>query len=175
MNREISRLLSPLARRIRMTAARAVISLVNDATKLQKMQVKLLAGEVADRVDRFQQYGFTSVPHVGAEGVFLSLNGSRDQGVVICVDDRRYRLSGLEGGEVALYTDEGDSIVLARGNVIRVNAGVRVEVNAPLATFSGSVAVAGNVSDANGSMQEMRDLYNGHGHPDGTPPSPQMT
>lgn len=174
MSRTFLRLLSPLARRIRLTAARAVIALVNDATKLQGVQVKLLAGEVRDCA-RFQQYGFTSVPHVGAEGVFLSLNGSRDQGVVICVDDRRYRLSGLEGGEVALYTDEGDSIVLARGNVIRVNAGVKVEVNTPLATFSGNVAVAGNVSDANGSMQEMRDLYNGHGHPDGTPPSPQMT
>lgn len=174
MSRTFIRLLSPLARRIRLTAARAVIALVNDATKLQGVQVKLLAGEVRDCA-RFQQYGFTSFPHVGAEGVFLSLNGSRDQGVVICVDDRRYRLSGLEGGEVAIYTDEGDSIVLARGNVIRVNAGVKVEVNTPLATFSGNVAVAGNVSDANGSMQEMRDLYNGHGHPDGTPPSPQMT
>lgn len=117
MRRELLRLLAPLARRIRLTAARSVVSLINDALKLQGVQVKLLADEVRDQVERFQNYGLTSVPHAGAEGIYLSLNGSRDHGVVICVDDRRYRLTGLADGEVALYDDIGQRVHLKRNGI----------------------------------------------------------
>lgn len=111
------RLLAPLARRIRLAAVRAVVTLINDATRMQGVQVKLLADEVADQVERFQNYGLTSVPHAGAEGIYLSLNGSRDHGVVICVDDRRYRLTGLADGEVALYDDIGQRVHLKRNGI----------------------------------------------------------
>lgn len=114
MSRELRKMLAPLARRIRLIAARAVVTLVNDATRLQSLQARLLADEVVDAVERFQQYGLTTVPHPGAEGIYLSLNGSRDHGVVICVDDRRYRLTGLADGEVALYDDLGQKVHLKR-------------------------------------------------------------
>lgn len=124
----VAKMLAPYARRIRLIAARAVITLIDDASKLQGAQVKLLADEVRDLVERFQQYGYTSVPLPGAEGIYLSLNGSRDHGVLICVDDRRYRITGLQGGEVALYTDEDKEagehrIVLKRGKEIHMVAG----------------------------------------------------
>ena len=47
--------------------------------------------------------------------------GNRTSGIVVCVEDKRYRLKGLESGEVALYTDEGDSLVLKRDNTIEIN------------------------------------------------------
>jgi phage baseplate assembly protein V len=124
----VARMTAPLARRIRLIAARAVITLIDDASKLQGAQVKLLADEVRDQVERFQQYGYTSVPFPGAEGIYLSLNGSRDHGVVICIDDRRYRITGLQAGEVAIYTDEDKAdgkhrIVLKRGKEIHLVAG----------------------------------------------------
>lgn len=128
MNRDLFKALAPLARRIRLMAARAVLTLIDDATKMQGVQVRLLDGEVVDAAPRMQQYGFTSVPHPGAEGIYLALGGSRDHGVVIVADDRRYRIKGLAGGEVAIYTDEDAAagehrIIFKRGQEIHLVAG----------------------------------------------------
>ena len=152
--------------------SRAVIKLINDAAKVQRMQIALLADEERGDVERFQQYGYTSAPHPEAEAIALSVGGSRSHMVVIAVEDRRYRLTGLEAGEVALYTDEGDKVVLKRGREIHVTAGTRVVIDAPDTRMTGNLHVQGNttcdgdVSDAAGSMQEMRDTYNGHRHPE---------
>ena len=99
-------------------AGRAVVSLIHDGLKLQEAQAHIIDGEYVDRVERFQQYGFTSVPHPGAEGIYLSLNGSRDHGVLICVDDRRFRMVGLANGEVALYDDQDQKVHLTRDGIL---------------------------------------------------------
>lgn len=52
----------------------------------------------------------------------------------------------LQAGEVALYTDEGDRIHLKRGGVIQVLATTRIELVAPLVTFSGNVQVTGSLT-----------------------------
>lgn len=122
--------LRTLARRIRMIAARGVVNLVNDGLKVQGMQIGVLADETA-QVQRFQEYGFTSVPLAGAEAVMLSISGVRSHGVVIATDDGRFRLKNLAPGEVALYTDEGDTIVFKRGKKIQITSGGEVDVTAP--------------------------------------------
>lgn len=159
-----------LAGRLRLAISRAVVALVSDDKKLQELQITLHADEARGAVERFQQYGFTSVPLEGAEAIALSVAGSRGHMVVIAVDDRRYRKKDLQPGESAIYSDEGDYVLLKRGRIVEVNAGTRLNVIAPEAVFSGNVHVAGsitcagNVSDLNGSMQEMRDTYNAHTH-----------
>lgn len=168
--------------RVMLTVARAVVSLVNDGTKLQSLQVQLLKREIRENVERFQNYGFTAKPHAGAEGVVVFVGGNRDHGLCIAVDDRRYRVAGLADGEVAIYTDEGDRIHLKRNNVIevttetfRINAGTKVEINtpllevdAPLSTFSGDVQAEGDIIDQTGgnarSMAGMREVFNDHDH-----------
>lgn len=125
MMRAIQRVTAPLTRRVRLMVARGVVSLVNDALKVQGLQVQLLPGEVRD-MERFQNYGFTSHPHPGAEACAAFVGGNRDHGIVLAVDDRRYRLKGLAQGEVAIYTDEdqsGHRIHLKRGNEIHLIAG----------------------------------------------------
>lgn len=127
MSRELIKLLAPLSRRLRLMASRAVLSLIQDATGMQIVQVKLLDGEVCDGVERVQNYGFTSVPLPGAEAIFLSLGGDRDHGIVITADDRRWRIKGLQGGEVAVYTwkdkeAHGHRIVFNNDGSISVNA-----------------------------------------------------
>lgn len=181
--------LKALHSRVMLTVARTVVSLVDDSKKLQALQLQLLKREIRENVERFQNYGYTSKPHPGAEAVVVFVGGNRDHGLCIAVDDRRYRVQGLQDGEVAIYTDEGDKIYLKRNREIEVttlnltiNATDKVEintqlleVNAPLSTFSGNTEAAGNVSDANGSMQEMRDTYNVHTNPsNGTQPPPQQ-
>lgn len=180
MSRELMKALAPLARRIRLAAARAVLNGVADGGKLQTAQVALLEGEARDDVERFQNFGFTSVPLAGAEGVFISLNGSRDQGVLVAVDDRRSRLAGLQPGEAAMHNADRTAVVLVKADgSIEVTAAVAVTVTAPVVRVIGNLEVIGNiaatgsVSDGAGSVQSMRDTYNNHGghhlpgdHPD---------
>ena len=169
MSRALQKMASNLSRRIRLVAARGILSLISDAAKMQGVQVKLLDGETREG-ERLQNYGFSSVPFAGAECIYLSLNGSRDQGVVIVADDRRYRLAGLKGGEVAVYTDEGDSIVLRRGNRIEVTtktfhvtAPDGVSFDTPLLTCTGDIQ--DNAGAQPVTMRDIRQIFDGHTHP----------
>ena len=172
------RLLGPVWRRIRLLVSRGVLTLVDDSLKLQGVQVTLLGGEPA-RAERFQEYGYTSHPHPGAEAIVAAVGGARAHLVALAVDDRRYRPKGLKAGEVCLYTDEGDEIRFKRGRIIGVTAGSELQVTAPKVTVTASTSVtldtpkviatgdieaAGQVRDGVGSMQGMRDTYNGHDH-----------
>lgn len=128
--RGIRSLLDPLARRVAMMVARCVVKMTSDAPAMQEVQASLLEGELRDGMERFQNYGFTSHPHPGAEGVAVFVGGGRDHGLVIAVDDRRYRIKSMKQGEVAIYTDEGDSIHLKRDRCIEVTT-LNMLVNAP--------------------------------------------
>lgn len=122
----LASLLKPIRRRLQVMVNRAVLKLVDDAGNLQALQIAILADELADDVERVQEYGFTSVPHPGAEGVALAVGGLRDHTIVIATDDRRYRLKGLAGGEVALYDDQGQTVIIHRD---------RVEITTPKAVI----------------------------------------
>lgn len=127
----INQMLRPLANKIRSLATRGVLKIIDDDKVIQYVQVTLLKGEVRDKIPRLQDYGFTSVPHPGADCVYLSLNGNRRSGVVIKADNREYRLKGLASGEVAIYTDEGDLIHLKRGGNIEIKGSSKVYVDSP--------------------------------------------
>jgi len=134
--RALDRLVAPIRRRLSLMVGRCVVNLVNDAAMMQGVQVSLLADEVIDGVERLQSYGFTAHPLAGAEAVMLSIGGVRTKtmNVVIACDDRRYRLTGLASGEVAMYTDQGDKIVIKRGGTIEVTAATKLLVHAPIDT-----------------------------------------
>ena len=112
-----------------LSLARAVIDRIDDARKMQELQIDLLAGEPREQVERMQEYGFTSVPKKGAEALAVFLGGNRDHGVVIACDDRRFRLKNLIQGEVALYDDLGNVFHLRRDKVL-VKAKAQVDVEA---------------------------------------------
>ena len=117
---QLAAMLERVSNRLRGMFARGVVNLVSDGLKMQGQQIQLLDGETVDNVERPQQYGFTSVPPAGAECFVAFVGGGREHGIILSVDDRRYRLKGLQGGEVALYTDEGDSVELKRNRHIKV-------------------------------------------------------
>jgi len=137
--------LDPIRRRIANLVARAVLTLVSDATTLQTVQVSVLDSEIRDGAERVQDYGFTSVPFPGAEGVVLFVGGLRDHPLVIRADDRRYRKKNLQPGEAAIYTDEGDYILLKRGRIVEVVAGTKVRVQAPLVECTGNMTITGTL------------------------------
>lgn len=100
----ISNALAPVRRRVRLMVSRAVLNAVNDAGGIQIVQSKLLAGETRDGIERMQNYGYTSVPLPGAEGLGVCVGGSRNHVVVVVVEDGRHRMKGLQPGEVAMYS-----------------------------------------------------------------------
>jgi len=130
----VSRMMQPLRDRVMLMVARAVLRLVNDAAGIQRVQFSALKGETRGNAEHFQPYGFTSVAHPGAEAVVLFLGGNRDHPIVVVIDDRRYRIQGLQGGELAIYTDEdkqdgGHRIHFKRGQEIEVKTGKKFVVN----------------------------------------------
>lgn len=115
----MQRIVEQLSRRVRTMVARGVIALVDDARKMQQVQVQVRADEdpIPD-AERWQSYGLTSHPQNGAEALVVHLGGTSDNPVVIVVDDRRYRLQGLAPGEVALYDDLGQKVHLTRDGIV---------------------------------------------------------
>lgn len=177
----LQRMLQPLQARISGLIARGLVTAVKDGTDLQNLQITVLAGETSDDLERFQQYGFTSVPHDDGEAEHLAafLGGDRSKGVIFAVEDRRYRMKNLANGEVALYTDEGDYIHFKRGQIVKVKAGSKCQIDTPTAKVTGdlevdgSISAGGDVEDSTGSMATMRSIYNEHthGNPNNSPPS----
>lgn len=181
----IRRALQYLASRQRNMIMRGRVTLVDDTRKLQALQVSLLGDgdDTPDDIERFQQYGVTSKPFTNSEAVVLFPGGDRSHGLCVAVGDRRYRLTGLANGEVALYDDQNQVVHIKRDGIYIVSA-QQVIVDTPQAHFTGDVSIDGelyaqgdiasdgNVSDASSSMQDMRDIYNAHGagapaHPPG--------
>jgi phage gp45-like len=104
------------------------------AHKIARFTASGLPGELIENREAMQHYGFASRPKSGAEGVVVHKG---NHFLLIAEDDRRYRIA-LTEGEVALYTDEGDSIHLKRGNKIEINAIGEVTISAPKVTLGSS-------------------------------------
>lgn len=160
---------------------------INNAAPVQLADADGLAGEQLRASELMQHYGFTSTPPAGFMYVAIPVGGKTAHSVMVATEHGTYRLKGLKTGEVAIYTDEGDSIVLKRGNLIevttqtfRVNAGTAIELNAPTITGNATSKVAlntplvaasqdvnalGEVYDhGNKTMSGMRQVFNTHTH-----------
>ncbi|MFX2607073.1 phage baseplate assembly protein V [Enterobacter mori] len=146
-------------------AFRTITSATDSTGKVQLLQLKGLAGEDLDGAEYFQHYGLTSNPPAGSMAIAVPLNGATSHTVIVATEHGTYRLSELKPGEVALYTDEGTSIVLKRGKVVevtcdeyRVNcktytveAEDRADFTTPQLTASQQVIAEGKIS-GNGGM-----------------------
>lgn len=196
LKRSLLKMQSAIRSRLDVLFSRGKLHTTDATGGAQKLQIELQPGEVLNNVEHLETYGLTSRPLPGAEVASASLGGDRNRTVVLIAADRRYRKRNLVAGEVALYTDEGDYVLLSRGRIVQVVAGMRVRVTAPdveivastkvtvtspNVEISGALTVQGailsntSVADTDGTMSEMRSTYNSHTHPGGGVPSPQMT
>ncbi|MCA3312968.1 MAG: phage baseplate assembly protein V [Roseomonas sp.] len=183
---EMKRFIAPLQRRVMLAIGRGTLGPVNDADGLQRSQVKLLAGEVRDNVERMQQYGISAVPLAGADVLVVCVGGNRDHPVIIGVDDRRHRPTGLQPGDVCIYSyQSGHRIILKadrkieiEGDEITVKADTKITLEAPVVEMTGRLDVMGDIRDqaASGgmSMNGMRADYNTHVHGMSPGPNPLM-
>jgi phage baseplate assembly protein V len=187
--REIDRRINKALGHLRL-AFRSVLTRLDTGGPVQLAQADGLAGEQLQDNELMQHYGFTSAPLPGTMAVVLPIGGKTAHGILIATEHASYRLKGLESGEVALYTDEGDSIVLRRGRLIEVttqtlqidaseaveitsrkvtiNASETIELHTPMVHATAAVAADGDITDlaqASGrSMATMREVFNAHTH-----------
>ncbi|MFZ4220949.1 phage baseplate assembly protein V [Enterobacter ludwigii] len=113
IDERVSRLLS----RVRQVF-RGKLALTETGGGVQLSQVSGLPGEDLPGIELFQHYGFTSAPPAGTMAVLVPVGGRTSHSVIVATENSAFRLQGLENGEVAIYTDEGSSIVLKRGKII---------------------------------------------------------
>lgn len=122
---------------------------------LRRAQVTIDDAETRDETPLLGLYGVASRPLPGADGVLIFVAGDRSKGIVIATNDRRYQIE-LAEGEVALHSDEGDSVHLRRGRVVRIVAGTRLEIDTPLITTTGRIEAAGDVLAGTVSLRHHR-------------------
>lgn len=177
---EFGRLIAPFARRLGNMLARGSVTAVNGAGKLRSLQIRMMAGETKDNIEHFEPYGFTAEVKAGSEPIAAFFDGDRSHGVVLLVADRRFRLTGLKSGEVALYDDQGQKIYLTRDGIVIDGAGKPLVIqNVPTATIKADtkvrmetplLEVTGEIKDkcesTGKTMSSMRGTYNGHTHPE---------
>ncbi len=82
---------------------RLVIDAAVDSAGFQQLNAEALANEDLDEIEHFQPGGLTHVPLTGAEGVLLSVGGSREVAIALGVANRDQRPKGLTPGETGLY------------------------------------------------------------------------
>lgn len=140
-----------MASRITNMLARGKVASVKATTKMQTLQVEMLAGEAKDRLEHFEPAGFTSCPKPGAEAVAAFFDGDRSHGVVLIVADRRYRLTTLVPGEVAIFDDQGQKVHITRAGIVVDGGGLPVLItntphitnDSPQTTCTGKLNVQG--------------------------------
>jgi phage baseplate assembly protein V len=162
---------------------------------MQQVKISLLRDEAKASVERFQNYGFSSHAPIDSEVLAVFVGGGRDHGVIVATDDRSSRFTGLKSGEVAIYSDEGDSLLFQRENQINlssdkkfsVKTGEAVEINTKQATVNGSDGVtidtpqttitqdlkAHGLIDASGGFFQNGQPIGGTGGGGPGPPGPQ--
>lgn len=103
--------------------ARAKIAKVDDSKGVQRLDLKVLAGEEHTGVERFQQSGVTTHPEVGSEVVVAYMGGNRSHPVVIAVENKSRRLTNLKPGGVALHDLTGAGVkITLEGDALNVDS-----------------------------------------------------
>lgn len=122
---------------------RALVSALSDSGPIQVAQVRALDSTL-DGVERFGEWGLLSRPPVGASGVVAFLGASQSHGVLVGVEDRRYRPTDADEGESGLYTtDSGTEIRVKPDGTITIEGSgeVRIESTGADVTVVGSGTV----------------------------------
>lgn len=142
----LKRWINPLRVRVSNITGKGIVTKSSDSQGLQTLQIKMAKDETRDNVPRLQNYGLTSFPDEGSQIVAIFPDGNREGGVVIALDDYRYRVT-LNKGEVSLYSKFGNKIVMksdgsieatpASGKSFKVNG--NLEATGDISTLTGDV------------------------------------
>lgn len=126
--------------RLQLLCAQGEVTLIG----ADKVQVRILDGEVLNNVERIEPYGFSYRPKPGCRGHLFFPAGDRSYGVALVIGDKRYQMELIEG-EVAIHDDEGNHVHLKRGGVIEVKAASKVIADTPRFETTGDAYIGGKL------------------------------
>ncbi len=111
--RYVDKAVSRIKRRIISMVTRAIVVDVIEDLQRQAIQIAGESNESGDNIERFQQYGFSSVPPNGSEAILAALNGNLGKRIAIAVEKKELRPQG-DSLDVFIYHAEGHSIQLTK-------------------------------------------------------------
>jgi phage baseplate assembly protein V len=151
---------------------KAIVRGVNDGNNIQLVHVTMLAGEEDSKVERVQNYGFTSSPPVNGEAIILAVGGDRDHPIAIAVDSGADRKRGLVNGEVAMYHKDGAYTLFKSDGTIEIKAdGKDVKIiGGTVIADASSVKLGGTTGLQKLIDKRLEAAYNAHVHTGGTIP-----
>lgn len=120
--KDITRMLRPLKNKLFLMIGRGILEAVDASEGTQKIQITGLNGETITGIERLQDYGFASYPKPSStsEAIAAFINGNRDQGLILAVQDRAL-IPSLNEGEVCLFHLNGDTILTIKDGTIEIN------------------------------------------------------
>ena len=135
---------------VRNLIQRGVVDRVDASQKMQTLNVSLLNGHKPTKVEHWERYGVTYHPQEGAEVLAIALGGNQDHLVVIDAADRRYRMTNLAAGEIAVHDDQGQMVHFKRDGIhVKSGQGVTIECAAGI-TLKGPISIEGDISQQGG-------------------------
>lgn len=158
---------------LRGLVVRAVVRASNDVRNVQTVDITTHEGINRDGIPVLQPYGLATRAPTGSTTIVLMVGGDQGNGVALPAGAPHARFGNLAEGEVVLYNAGGTRIAL-RDGVVEIHADGQVLVKADELRVEGNIVATGDVSDAAGSMAEMRSIFNSHTH-GGPGPSPLMS
>lgn len=173
----LERWIAGLRAKVSNMVLKALIQNVTDSSDIQLVKVSVLANELDDKVERVQNYGFTSVPPAGGEAIVLSVGANRDHPVVIVADSSQDRKKGLNSGEVAVYHKGGAYILFKSDGTIEIKAtGKDINIVGGKIIADASTVQLGGTTGLNKLIDSrLIALYNVHTHTGGTIPPSGLT
>jgi phage gp45-like len=106
---------------------RYILKLVNDAGKVQLLQVEgelLEDGGLPDvlECEGFATFGFSANPPIGSDVIVTETDGDSAQGVALSVQNRDHRPKGLATGDVCLHGLNGLVQLLLTGGLLHLGS-----------------------------------------------------
>lgn len=115
--------------------------------------------ETRDDVEVFEQFGFTSQPPNGSEGLLFGVGGDSSHPVAINIGNRGNRVQQLQTGETCVYSAHGSTITLLTNGEIVLTPGPGAVIR--LGGDSANLAVARETDPVNiPSLQVLQTALN---------------
>ncbi|PDT05697.1 hypothetical protein CO666_03580 [Rhizobium chutanense] len=115
---------------------RATLKNIKDEGQAQTASVEVAEGVWRDDVEILQPYGFAShVPEDGALAVVLAVGSDEGDIVVLPVANPSKRLGKLGAGDVGLYNQHNDRMIINDDGTIELQAGESLSVKIGGVTF----------------------------------------
>lgn len=155
----LEQMVSDLTSRTMNMASRGTMTNLDDTKNIQQMAVQGVAGEQFNRVQRWEQFGISSLPPAGSDALIMSMNGSRDSAQILAVENQSMRPRNSPGGSTTVYDAAGTTIVLDGAGKLTINAN-DVEITSSTLTHNGVDISDDHIHRVGGSAAPLTGIPN---------------